>query len=132
MESRRSPGTLPRGRGVGLVWFSSWYVVSIDPGHRAQSPQSGSRWRPAFKWEPVLSLSSFILPLLMLLTHSMSITHRDILHPGSPTASLGERHQPLGHKVHYALYNAGSTKQSYQGNYDSGKYSFPPITLHPR
>ena len=36
------------------VWFSSWYVVSIDTGHIAQSPQSGPRWSPAFKMEPVL------------------------------------------------------------------------------
>ena len=41
------------------VWFSSWYVVSIDTGHIAQSPQSSPRWRPAFKREPVLSVSSF-------------------------------------------------------------------------
>ena len=40
------------------VWFSSWYVVSIDTGHIAQSPQSGPRWSPAFKMEPVLSVSS--------------------------------------------------------------------------
>ena len=46
-----SPGALPWGRGG---WFSSWYVVSIDTGHVAQSPQSGPRWSPAFKIEPVL------------------------------------------------------------------------------
>ena len=28
--------------------------MSIDTGHRAQSPQSGPRWSPAFKMEPVL------------------------------------------------------------------------------
>ena len=40
--------------GVG-VWFSSWYVVSINPGHIGQSPQSaGPRWSLAFKLEPVL------------------------------------------------------------------------------
>ena len=50
-----SPGVLPSGG----VWFSSWYVVSIDTGHIAQSPQSGPRWSPAFKMEPVLSVSSF-------------------------------------------------------------------------
>ena len=33
--------------------------------------------------------------LLMLLTHSMSTTPRDILHPGSPTTNLGQQHQPL-------------------------------------
>ena len=41
-----SPGALP--------WFSSWYVVSIETGHRAQSPHSGPRWSPAFQTEPVL------------------------------------------------------------------------------
>ena len=41
------------------VWFSSWYFVSIDTGHPAQSPQSGPRWSPTFKMEPVLSVSSF-------------------------------------------------------------------------
>ena len=54
-----SRGVLPSGG----VWFSSWSVVSIDTGHIAQSPQSGPRWSPAFKMEPVLSVSSFI-PLL--------------------------------------------------------------------
>ena len=48
-----SPGALPSG-----AWLSSWYVVSIDTGHRAQSPQSGPRWSPAFRTEPVLSVSS--------------------------------------------------------------------------
>ena len=38
---------------AGLVWFSSLYVVSMDTGHIAQSPQSGRRWSPAFKMEPV-------------------------------------------------------------------------------
>ena len=42
------------------AWFSSWCVVSIDPGHIAQSPQSGPRRSPAFKMEPVLSIFSFI------------------------------------------------------------------------
>ena len=38
-----SPGALPwvcvagGGGGAGL-WFSSWYVVSIDTGHIGQSP----------------------------------------------------------------------------------------------
>ena len=52
-----SPGALPSG-GWG-VWFSSWYVLSIDTGHIAQSPQSIPRWSPAFKMEPVPSVSSF-------------------------------------------------------------------------
>ena len=51
-----SPGALPPGG----VWFSSWYVVSIDTGHIAQSLQSHPRWSPAFKMEPVLSVSSFM------------------------------------------------------------------------
>ena len=38
----------------GAVWFSSWYVISIDTGNIAQSPQSSPRWSPAFKIEPVL------------------------------------------------------------------------------
>ena len=67
-----SPGVLPSGAkgraGGGGVWFSSWYVVSIDTGHRAQSPQSGPRWSPAFKMEPVLSVSSF-----SILAGSMSL-----------------------------------------------------------
>ena len=40
------------------AWFSSWYDVSIDTGHIAQSPQSSPRWSPAFKIEPVLFLPS--------------------------------------------------------------------------
>ena len=47
-----SPGALP-SRGGG-VWFSSWYVVSIDTGHIAQSPQSGPRWSSSLNMEPVL------------------------------------------------------------------------------
>ena len=46
------------GRALGLfllgAWFSSWYVVSIYTAHTAQRPQSGPRWSPAFKIEPVL------------------------------------------------------------------------------
>ena len=59
-----SPGVLPSGgsgSSIWRVWFSSWYVISIDTGHIAQSPQSGPRWSPAFKMEPVLSVSSFRL-----------------------------------------------------------------------
>ena len=40
------------------VWFSSWYVFSIDTGHRAQSSQSRPRWSPTFKMDPVLSVFS--------------------------------------------------------------------------
>ena len=53
--------------------------------------------------EPVLFVSSFTPLLLLLLTHSMSIIHRAILHAGSPSANVGERHQPLGYKVHDTL-----------------------------
>ena len=49
----------PWGSSIQGTWFSSWYVFSIDIGHRAQSPQSGPRWSPAFKMEPLLSVSSF-------------------------------------------------------------------------
>ena len=66
-ESRYEPwGSSMAGVGSGEVgvWFSSWYVVSIDTGHIAQSPQSGPRWSPAFKMEPVLSVSSFTLTFL--------------------------------------------------------------------
>ena len=49
-----SPGALSSGG-----WFSSWYVVSIDSGHIPQSPQSGPRWSPVFKIEPVLFPPSF-------------------------------------------------------------------------
>ena len=59
----------PWGFSILGVWFSSWYVVSIDTRHIAQSPQSGPRWSPAFKMEPVLFASSFIIsykhPLLI-------------------------------------------------------------------
>ena len=68
-------------------------------------------------------------PLLMLLTHIMSITHRDILHPVSPTTNLGELHQASGYRVHDILQNSGCTKQNYQENYNSGKYSFPQSPL---
>ena len=56
-ESRYKPWV----SSIRGVWFSSWYVVSIDTGHIAHvSPQSGPRWSPAFKMEPILSLSCFI------------------------------------------------------------------------
>ena len=52
--------------GGRRVWFSSLYVISIDTGHIAQSPQSGPRWSPAFEMEPVLSVSSFTLVTIAL------------------------------------------------------------------
>ena len=45
-----NPEALPSGGREGGVWFSSWYVVSIDAGHIAQSPQSGTRRSPASGW----------------------------------------------------------------------------------
>ena len=57
----------------GWVWFSSWYVLSIDTGHIAQSPQSSPRWSPAFKMEPILSVSSFILTNVMVTNSIQSI-----------------------------------------------------------
>ena len=44
-----NPGVLTSG---GLVF--QLVVVSIDTGHRAQSPQSSRKWSPALKTEPVL------------------------------------------------------------------------------
>ena len=55
-ESRHEPW----GSSIQGAWFSSWYVVSIDTGHIAPSPHDGTRWSPAVKMEPVLSVSSFI------------------------------------------------------------------------
>ena len=49
----------PWGSSIQGAWFSSWYVISINTGHIAQSPQSGPRWSSAFEMEPVLSVSSF-------------------------------------------------------------------------
>ena len=51
----------PLGSSTHGVWFSSWYVVSIDTGYIVQSSQSGPRWSPDFKLEPVLSVSSFTI-----------------------------------------------------------------------
>ena len=53
-ESRYEPWGSIQG-----AWFSSWYVISIDPGPIAQSPQSSPIWSPAFKMEPVLFPPSF-------------------------------------------------------------------------
>ena len=68
-------------------------VVFIGTKRRVQSPLE--RWPKNDQHEQDKMESrpyEFLLhsPLLMLLTHIMSIIHRDILHPGSPTASLGE------------------------------------------
>ena len=51
-----SPGALLPG-----TWISSWYVVSIDTGPIAWSPQSSPRWSLAFKMDPVLFLPSLRL-----------------------------------------------------------------------
>ena len=65
-------------------------------------------------------------PFLILLCHTMSITHRDILHPGSPTANLGERHQPLGYKVH----QFSSIAQSCPALFDPMNRSMPGLPVH--
>ena len=56
-------------RALGLflpgAWFSSWYVISIDTGHIAQSPHFSPRWSPAFKIEPVLFRTSCSHTLLV-------------------------------------------------------------------
>ena len=68
-------------------------VVFIGTKRRVQSPLE--------RWPSMISMNrpkmesrtyEFLLhsPVLMLLIHIMSIIHRDILHPGSPTANLGE------------------------------------------
>ena len=49
----------PWGSSIRGAWFSSWYVMSIDTGLIAQSPQSSPRRSPAFQMEPVLPVSSF-------------------------------------------------------------------------
>ena len=54
------------GSSIQGAWFSSWYVVSIDTGHIAQSPQSGPRCSRAFKMEPVLSVSSFNILFILI------------------------------------------------------------------
>ena len=54
-----SLGESPEAPSSGGLVFH-WYVISIDTGPRAQSPQSGPTWSPAFKAEPVLSVSSFM------------------------------------------------------------------------
>ena len=57
--------------------FSNWYVVSIDTGHIAQSPQSGPRWSPAFKIEPVLFPPSFLqtAPTMVALVYKFNCIH---------------------------------------------------------
>ena len=51
-----SPGALPSG---GMVFQLVYHFLRY--GHIDQSPQSSPRWSPAFKTEPVLSVSSFSL-----------------------------------------------------------------------
>ena len=52
-ESKYKPWGSSMGEGAG-IWFSIWYVVSINTGHIAQSPWSGPRWSSTFKMELVL------------------------------------------------------------------------------
>ena len=54
-ESRYEPWASP----IWEIRFSSRFVLSIDIGHIDQSLQSSPRWSPAFKTDPVLSVSSF-------------------------------------------------------------------------
>ena len=78
-----SLGTSPEApSSKGLVFH--WYVISIDTGHIAQSLQFGPRWSPAFKMEPVLSVSSFnpisLSPSVILslsLCLSLTLSHID-------------------------------------------------------
>ena len=77
-------GALPSG-GSGFpvgIPFPQILGIWLEVRSPAQNGVLLSRW----------SLFCFLLhsPLLMLLIHSMSIIHRDILHPGSPTTNLGE------------------------------------------
>ena len=39
----------PWGSSIWGVWFSSWYVVSTDIGHIAQSPQSSPKMESCFQ-----------------------------------------------------------------------------------
>ena len=49
----------PWGSSIWGSWFSNWYVISINTGRIAQSPQSSPGWSPAFGMEPALSVSPF-------------------------------------------------------------------------
>ena len=68
--------------------------------HRYGTYSSKSTVRPKMEscFQDGACSVSFLLhsPLLMLLTHSMSIIHRDILHPDSPTSNLGELTSTFG------------------------------------
>ena len=88
-----SPGALP-SEGA---WFSSWYVVSIGTGHIAQSPQSGPRRSPAFKMEPVLSVSSFSVTSLSILWLRLQAPNAGAL--GS-SPDQGTRSHMLQRRVH--------------------------------
>ena len=100
----------PWGSSIRRVWFSSWYVVSIDTGHIAQSLQSGPGCSPAFKVEPVLSVSSFRssgnVPLLhgydplsypshMLFIHTSTATSKN-MYPIPCKAALSCMQEPEG------------------------------------
>ena len=90
-----SPSTSPEA----LLW--GWGLVSIGmpflqtPGANFRVHGEGDRvCSLRFAAWPEMESSSvcfFLHSLLsMFLTHITSIIHRDILHPGSPTANLGE------------------------------------------
>ena len=69
-----SPGALSSG---GLIF--QLVCASIDTGHIAQSPQSGPRWSPAVKIEPVLFPPS---------VERSEANTADILHPTAPHSLL--------------------------------------------
>ena len=78
-----SPGVLPSRGPVFQL-----YVVSIDTGHIAQSPESGPRWSPAFKMEPVSSFRSTIKrekkkPQLVVPRDNILFIHPDFFCPCS-------------------------------------------------
>ena len=77
-----SPGALPSG---GLVF----QLVCRFHRYWAQSSKSTVRPKMESCFQDGACSVCFLLhsPLLMLLTHSMSIIHRDILHPDSPTSN---------------------------------------------
>ena len=100
-ESRYEPwGSSIWGGGVR---FSSWYVISVDTGHMAQTPQSGPRWTPAFKAEPVLSVSSFIIITSSFLTLTLlPPCYKANLHnPGQSSSEDAKLHHI--HKVLFSM-----------------------------
>ena len=84
-ESRFEPwGSSMGGGGTGLVF------QLVFRFHKYWAHSSKSTVRPKMESCFQDGACSVHFPLLTLLTHSMSITPRDILHPGSLTANMGE------------------------------------------